>query len=111
MDTQTFDEYWLGYLAGHSRIPTRIVHYIGLIFGPLAVLYLSFTWHWWAFFVGYPLFYLLALVTHPLFESNSNEPFARRAGWSVIALLRMLALDLTFQTGKQLERIRQAPRA
>ena len=36
MHPQTFDEYWLGYLEGHSKPATRFVHYIGLFFAPLA---------------------------------------------------------------------------
>ena len=43
--------------------------------------------------------------THPLLESNSNEPFASRAWWSVISLFRMLWLDLTGQISRHLARL------
>ena len=106
MDGQTFDDYWRGYLIGHARLPTRLVHYFGLIFGPLAGIVASFTVVWWAFFVVYPACYLIALVTHPLLEHNTNEPFARRPWWSVLALFRMLWLDLTFQVPRRLAQMR-----
>lgn len=105
MDEQTFDEYWIAYLSGHSRLPTRIIHYIGLIFGPLLGIYLSIAYQWWIFFVTYPIFYCIALVTHPLFEQNTNKPFASRTIWSVVSLFKMLWLDLTGQTSRHLEKI------
>ncbi len=105
MNEQTFDEYWQVYLSGHSRLSTRIIHYIGLIFGPLLGVYFSIMYQWWAFFVTYPVFYSLALVTHSLFEQNTNKPFASRAAWSVVSLFKMLWLDITGQISCHLERI------
>jgi hypothetical protein len=102
---QTFDEYWLAYLAGHARRSTRLLHYLGLFFAPLAGLAASIFVVWWAFFVVAPIFYVIAYFTHPLLEHNSNKPFADRPLWSAIALLRMLALDLTGQLGRQIARI------
>ncbi|WP_322414248.1 Mpo1-like protein [Mesorhizobium huakuii] len=46
MNPQTFDEYWLGYLAGHSKPSTRFIHYIGLFFAPLAGIAASFLVVW-----------------------------------------------------------------
>ena len=113
MDPKTFDEYWLCYLAGHSRPSTRLVHYLGLFFAPIAGIAASFLVVWWAFLIIIPVFYLAALLTHPFLEHNSNKPFADRPLWSAIALLRMLALDLTGGLGRQLQRLdgvaRQAP--
>jgi len=105
MNPRTFDEYWLGYLAGHSKSSTRFVHYLGLFFAPIAGVAASFFVVWWAFLVIIPFFYLAALFTHPLLEHNSNKPFAERPLWSAIALLRMLALDLTGGLGRQLRRL------
>lgn len=107
MKIETFDEYWLAYLAGHAKPMTRFVHYIGLFFAPLAGLAASLFWVWWAFFVIAPILYIAARVTHPLLEHNSNEPFAERPVWSAMAFLRMLALDATGQLGAQLKRTRR----
>jgi len=41
-------------------------------------------------------------------EHNSNKPFAERPLWSAIALLRMLALDLTGRLGGQIARLDRA---
>ena len=109
MNPRTFDEYWLGYLAGHSKSSTRFFHYLGL-FAPIAGVAASFLVVWWAFLVIIPFFYLAALFTHPLLEHNSNKPFAERPLWSAIALLRMLALDLTGGLGRQLRRLDEVGR-
>ena len=105
IDTRTFDDYWIGYLAGHSKPLTRYLHYLGLFFAPLAGIAASLLYAWWAFLVIIPLCYLIALFTHPLLEHNRNKPFAERPLWSAIALLRMLALDLTGRLGPHLHRI------
>ena len=105
MNPQTFDEYWLGYLAGHSKPTTRLVHYIGLFFAPLAGIAASLLFAWWAFLIIIPVFYVAALLTHPLLEHNSNKPFADRPLWSAMALLRMLALDLTGGLHRQIRRL------
>jgi hypothetical protein len=33
----TFDDYWLGYLAGHAHPLTRGLHYFGLFFGSASI--------------------------------------------------------------------------
>jgi hypothetical protein len=107
MRSQTFDEYWLAYLSGHSRLSTRLVHYVGLFFAPLAGILASVVYAWWAFFVVAPVFYIAAFLTHPLIEHNTNKPFAERPVWSAIAFLRMLMLDLTGRLGTQIRRLDQ----
>jgi hypothetical protein len=104
--TQTFEEYWRNYLFGHARLSTRLVHYFGLIFGPLFGILLSFSVVWWAFFVVYPVCYAIALVTHPLFENNSNKEFAGRPWWSVVALFKMLWLDVTGRVAMHLAQLK-----
>ena len=104
MKAMSFDEYWLAYLAGHSKPMTRALHYIGLFFAPIIGLVGSIFFVWWAFFVVAPAFYAIAFFTHPLMEHNSNKPFADRPLWSAIALLRMLALDITGRLDFQMRR-------
>lgn len=74
---------------------TRVLHYIGLFFAPIIGLAGSIFFTWWAFFIVAPVFCTIAFFTHPFMEHNSNRPFADRPLWSAIALLRMLALDIT----------------
>jgi hypothetical protein len=107
MRSRTFDEYWLAYLSGHSRLSTRLVHYVGLFFAPLAGILASVVFAWWAFFIVAPVFYIAAYLTHPLIEHNTNKPFAERPVWSAIAFLRMLMLDLTGRLGTQIRRLDQ----
>ena len=99
-----FDEYWLAYLAGHSKPATRALHYVGLFFAPIIGLAGSVFYAWWALFIIAPFFYAVAFLTHPLMEHNSNKPFAERPLWSAIALLRMLAIDMTGRLGQQIRR-------
>jgi hypothetical protein len=104
---QTFDQYWLAYLAGHSKVATRLLHYVGLFFGPLIGVGLSFLVVWWAFFVIAPLSYVIALITHPLLEANSNKDFAGHPWWSVVSFFRMLWLELTGQLSGRLQRLQR----
>ena len=82
------------------------MHYIGLFFAPLAGIAGVVA----ACLVGVPdhiipVFYVAALLTHPLLEHNSNKPFADRPLWSAMALLRTLALDLTGGLHRQIRKI------
>jgi hypothetical protein len=108
MNKLTFDDYWLGYLAGHARPPTRLLHYFGLFFGQLLGLFLSFSYAWWAALIVCPLSYIIAYFSHEFVEGNSNKPYATRPVWSVVSFFRMLALDVTGQLGSQLARLTPA---
>jgi hypothetical protein len=101
----TFDDYWLGYLAGHARPLTRVLHYFGLFFGQLLGLYLSFAFAWWAALIVCPLSYHVAYLSHEMVEGNSNKPYATRPLRSVVSFFRMLSLDLTGQLGSQTARL------
>jgi hypothetical protein len=108
MNKVIFDDYWLGYLAGHARPLTRVLHYFGLFFGQLLGLYLSFTFAWWAALIVCPLSYSVAYLSHEMVEGNSNKPYATRPLWSVVSFFRMLALDLTGQLRRQTARLTPA---
>src|SRR4030088_963076 len=101
----TFDDYWLGYLAGHARPLTRVLHYFGLFFGQLLGLYLSFAFAWWAALIVCPLSYYVAYLSHEMVEGNSNKPYATRPRWSIFGFFHMLALDLTGQLRSQTARL------
>ena len=105
MNKATFDDYWLGYLAGHANPVTRVLHYFGLFFGQVLGLYLSYAFVWWAALIVCPLVYYVAYLSHEWVEGNSNKPYATRPAWSVIAFFRMMALDLTGQLNHELARL------
>ena len=105
MNQLRYDDYWLGYLAGHARPSTRLLHYFGLFFGQLLGLFLSFYLAWWVALIVCPLSYMLAYVSHELVEGNSNEPYATRPLWSVLSFFRMLVLDLTGRLRIQIARL------
>jgi hypothetical protein len=105
---KTFDEYWLSYLAGHSKFTTRILHYFGLFFGQLLGLAASFWYHWWAALIICPASYFIALASHRHVEGNSNKPYATRPVWSVVSFFRMLLLDVTGQLGNEIKRTKSA---
>lgn len=104
MALQTYDEYWLGYLAGHSQPKTRYLHYLGLFIGPVSGILASLLWKWWAFFPIYAVSYYMAHESHPMMEGNSNKEFAKRPVWSVVSFFRMMLLDATGGLEKELQR-------
>jgi hypothetical protein len=101
---KTFDEYWLSYLAGHSKPSTRVLHYFGLFFGQLLGLALSYWIYWWAFFIIGPVSYMIALLSHEHVEGNSNKPYATRPVWSVVSFFRMMLLDVVGRLKPEIER-------
>ena len=105
MNKRTYDDYWLGYLAGHDRLSTRLLHYFGLFFGQLLGLFLSFFLAWWLALIICPLSYMAAYFSHELVEGNSNKPYATRPFWSIVSFFRMLALELTGRLNIELARL------
>jgi hypothetical protein len=105
MNKLTYDDYWLGYLAGHARPLTRLLHYFGLFFGQLLGLFLSFSYAWWVALIICPLSYMAAYFSHELVEGNSNQPYATKPIWSVVSFFRMLALELTGRLNIQIARL------
>jgi hypothetical protein len=98
----TYDDYWLAYLAEHSRAGTRALHYIGTVLGLFVGLVAGVVVGWWAF-VGLGVAgYGIALASHPLVQRN--RPFARQPLWGFASDLRMLGLALTGRLAPHLSR-------
>jgi len=100
---RNFDDYWLAYLAAHSRPATRACHYFATAAGLLGGASLSFFVVWWGWFALGGACYALALASHPLFEGN--RPFARQPAWGLLCDFRMLGLALTGGLRAELARI------
>ena len=79
MHPQTFDEYWLGYLGGHSKPATRFVHYIGLFFAPLAGIAASFLLAWWAFLIIIPVLLRRRVADPPASRAQQQQAVCRPA--------------------------------
>lgn len=102
MPYQTFDQYWLAYLAAHSKSGTRALHYVGTLLGLFVGLAASVVVVWWAFLVIGPIGYAIALASHPFVQGN--RPFATRPLWGFVSDLRMLWLAATGNLGPHLRR-------
>ena len=106
MTHESFDQYWLAYLAAHSKPATRACHYIGTVFGLFIGIAASVFLVWWALLVLGPIGYGIALASHPLVQGN--RPFATRPVWGLISDLRMLWLALTNRLDPHLQRAARA---
>lgn len=102
MSFLSFDEYWLAYLAAHSKPATRACHYIGTTLGLIVGTTAAIAYDWWALFVCGFIGYGIALASHPLVQGN--RPFAQRPLWGLASDLRMLWLAVTGQLHPHLQR-------
>lgn len=102
MTFQSFDQYWLAYLAAHSKPATRACHDVGTTLGLFVGIAASFIVVWWAFFVIGFIGYGIALASHPLVQKN--RPFAKRPLWGFVSDLRMLGLAMTGRLQPHLRR-------
>lgn len=102
MSFDSFDQYWLAYLAAHSRPATRACHYVGTVLGLFVSVLVAATFAWWAGLALAVSGYGLALASHPLVEGN--RPFAHRPIWGLMSDLRMLGLASTGGRGAHLRR-------
>ncbi|WJN61135.1 DUF962 domain-containing protein [Pseudomonas sp. SO81] len=102
MTYESFDQYWLAYLAAHSKPATRVCHYIGTVLGLFLGIAASFFVVWWALLVLGPIGYGIALASHPLVQGN--RPFATRPLWGLASDLRMLWFAVTNQLRPHIER-------
>ena len=102
MTYESFDQYWLAYLAAHSKPATRVCHYIGTVLGLFLGIAASFFVVWWALLVLGPIGYGIALASQPLVQGN--RPFATRPLWGLASDLRMLWFAVTNQLSPHIER-------
>jgi hypothetical protein len=98
----TYDDYWLAYLAEHSRAGTRALHYIGTVLGLFVGLAAGVVVGWWAFEGLGVAGSGIALASQPLVQRN--RPFARQPLWGFASDLRMLGLALTGRRAPHLSR-------
>src|SRR5262245_11677759 len=89
-----FKRFWPIYLNAHQRSATRVMHYLATVTGILAAIVAILTGMYWLFPLGIGLSYVLAVVSHWVFERN--QPLILVSPhWGAVSDLRMCWLALT----------------
>ena len=99
----TYRQFWRVYLAAHADPRTRVLHYLGTLFGVAALVAAAATrdWHW---LLAAPVIgYAFAWVGHLVFEHNRPATF-EHPGWSLISDFRMLGLFVSGRLDRELRR-------
>jgi hypothetical protein len=97
----TYDEFWLRYLRAHSRVDTRVLHYVGSLCAIAALLLATLNWRW---IVAAPVFgYGFAWTAHAMLEGNRPETFSHPL-WSLFSDYRMLLLAVARRLAPHLNR-------
>ena len=97
----TYDEFWIRYLQAHSRINTRVLHYVGSLCAIGTLVLSAFDWRW---IIATPVIgYGCAWTAHAALEGNRPETFGHPL-WSLFSDYRMLLLALTQRLGPHLRR-------
>jgi len=97
----TYDEFWLRYLRAHSRVNTRVLHYIGSLCAIAALGLSTLDWRW---IIAAPVIgYSCAWAAHAMLEGNRPETFGHPI-WSLFSDYRMLLLALTQRLAPHLRR-------
>lgn len=97
----TYDEFWLQYLRAHSRVNTRVLHYIGSLCAVVVLGLGALNWRW---FIAVPIIgYGCAWSAHAVLEGNRPETFGHPL-WSLLSDYRMLLLAVTRRLSPHLRR-------
>ena len=99
-----FKRFWPMYLRAHQRSATRAMHYLATLVGISGAFAAIFTGMFWLFPLGIGMGYVIAVMSHWVFEGNQPlilvNPF-----WGAVSDIRMCYLALTGQL--EAEAVRQ----
>lgn len=98
-----YEEFFLYYLAEHSKRSTRVWHYLGTTAVLFALCYAVMSQNWWVVVAAFFLGYGPAWIGHFFFEGNKPATF-RYPFWSLISDFRMYGLWLAGRLGPWLEK-------
>ena len=87
----SYRQFWRMYLAAHADPGTRVLHYLGILFGVAALVAVAATRDWYWLLAAPAIGYALTWVGHLIFEQNRPATFGH-SGWSLISNFRMLYL-------------------
>ena len=99
----TYPEFWRVYLAAHADPRTRVLHYLGTLFGAAALVAAAATRDWRWLLAAPVIGYALAWVGHLVFEQNRPATFGH-PGWSLVSDFRMLGLFVSRRLDRELRR-------
>ena len=99
----TYPEFWRVYLVAHADPRTRMLHYLGTLFGVAALVAAAATRDWRWLLAAPVIGYALAWVGHLVFEHNRPATFGY-PGWSLISDFRMLYLFVSRRLDRELRR-------
>jgi hypothetical protein len=99
----TYPEFWRVYLAAHADPRTRVLHYLGTIFGVAALAAAGAIGDWRWLIAALVAGYALAWFGHLVFEHNRPATFGH-PGWSFLSDFRMLGLFLSRRLDRELKR-------
>ena len=80
----TYPEFWRVYLAAHADPRTRMLHYLGTLFGVAALVAAAATRDWRWLLAAPVAGYAFAWLSHLIFEHNRPATFGH-PGWSLIS--------------------------
>jgi hypothetical protein len=99
----TYPEFWRVYLAAHADPRTRVLHYLGTLFGVAALVAAGATRDWRWLLAAPVIGYALAWFGHLVFEHNRPATFGH-PGWSIVSDFRTLGLFVSRRLDRELRR-------
>ncbi|HEY6802110.1 MAG TPA: DUF962 domain-containing protein [Pyrinomonadaceae bacterium] len=103
---KSFSEFWPFYVSEHSRPGTRLLHLLGTLSGLSVMVYFIAVGRWYLFLLGLVPGYAFAWFAHFVIEKNRPATF-KYPLWSFMGDYKMIAMMLTGQIGRELEKTRR----
>ena len=101
-----FREFWVLYLRAHGRPATRAMHYLASVVGLLMTIAAVITGNVWMCVIGIGSGYVIAVLSHWIFEGNQPLILVNPL-WGAVSDLRMCFLAVTGGLGAELARSRE----
>ncbi|MDQ2974141.1 MAG: DUF962 domain-containing protein [Acidobacteriota bacterium] len=100
---KSFSEFWLHYVAEHSKPHTRMLHLVGTAIALGAVVYFIAVGRWWLFPLALIPGYGAAWIGHFFIEKNKPATFQYPL-WSFMGDYKMIWMMLTGRMNDEVER-------
>jgi hypothetical protein len=98
-----YEDFWLGYLRSHSRLTTRLTHYVAALFFAFAALIAVLDFNPVPLLFGLAVAGALVSIGHG-FGSRTHSSFWQYPAWSVRACYRMTYLALRGRLDDEMHR-------
>lgn len=99
-----YTEFWDFYVQEHSKLLTRLLHFIGTSLGIILLVWFVFRGQWYFFPVFFLCGYGFAWFAHFVIEKNKPASF-KYPFWSFISDFKMMWYMATGRMGAELERV------